>query len=152
MACSCAAHNNPFVLTFKSLLDSHYQVSSLPTFSNVSLVNCSCIFLFTQVLFKFLCILFFKFFTRYSIFNIGCLSCSSFPLDVSSRIGNIKFLFFSSLTQHSTLIRSRPPIFPLHVQSVHMFFRCNAPYISFVFFDFLPKSFNLLSVYCNISA
>ena len=109
MACSCAAHDNAFVLTFKSLLDNHYQVSSLPTFSNVFLVNCSCIFLFTQVLFKFLCILFFKFFTRYSIFNIGCLSCSSFPLDVSSRIGNIKFLtifLFCNATFHTRQISS----------------------------------------------
>ena len=63
-------------------------------------------FLFTLVLFKFLYFLLFKFFTRYSIFSIDCLSVSNSLEEIFFRIGNIKtqtVFLFSAATFHTHL-------------------------------------------------
>ena len=105
-------------------------------------------FLFTPVLFKFLCFLLLKFSTHCSIFSIDCLRCSNSPDEVFFRIDNKKtqtiFLFFNA-TFHT--YQTSASLFPLYVQSVHI-----AAYIVLVFLVFLSPSFNSLSFHCSIPA
>ena len=74
IAFSCAAHNKASVPTFKSPLDNHGHVFSLPTFSVVYLMNCLCIRFSLHFPFSSFS-LFLKFYTRYSLSRINCLSC-----------------------------------------------------------------------------
>ena len=58
--------------------------------------------------------------------------------------------FFSSLTQHSTLIRLLPPSFLLMYNLSTSLIGCNVPYIVIFCLDFLSTFFNLLSFHCSI--
>ena len=125
MACSCTARNSASVPIFKSILNTHFQVLYLLTFSGIYFPDeLSMDFLFMSVLFKLLCFLFFKFFTRYSISSIDCLSCSNSFNEVYFRFGNIKdrtILLFSNATFHTH--QTSKTFFPLYVQSVHITLR-----------------------------
>ena len=105
------------------------------------------------VLVNFLCSLFFKFCTRYSIFSTDCLSYSNSPDEVFFKISNIKtqtIILF--LTQCSTPIRPLLPSFLVMSNLSTSLFECNAPYIVIVFLDFLPTSFDSLSFHCSVPA
>ena len=110
-------------------------------------------FIFTLVLFKFLCLLFFKFSTHYSIFSIDCLIYSYTPDEVFFSIGNIKvqiiFLFLNA-TFHTH--QTYASLFAFYVQSVHIALRCKALYIVIVFLDFLSTFFNSISFHFCIPA
>ena len=94
----------------------------------------------------FLCLLFFKFSTHYSIFSFDCLIYSYSPDEVFFTIGNIKtqiiFLFLNTAFHTHQTYAS---LFALYVQSVHIALRCKAPYIVIVFLDFLSTFFNSIS-------
>ena len=83
--------------------------------------------LFTLVLFKFLCFMFFKFSTRYSIFSID-LSCSNSFDEVW--LLTLKPKLFYSLRQRFPLIRSLIPSFLFKYNLSTSLLGCNGPTLS----------------------
>ena len=138
IACSCAAHNNASVPTFKSPLDNH--VFSLSTFLVVSLMNCPWIRFSFYFSFSYFAFCFLNS-TLVIVSLVLIVSAADTPLIRSSSklaTQNPK-LFSSSLMHCSTQINPLPPSFLFtHNLSSH-YLGVTLHTSSFIFLIFYPN-------------